>query len=283
MRRLTVLAASIAALLVSVGAASPTPHTQAATQGRWVIRDLGTINNDYSYAVAINEHGQIACNSWLGDRSEASLDAIPYMIESGYTAFLWQNGKRSKLTLGRPGSRIVAMNERGQVVGGAAVKAKGGGTVSHAFLWQKGKMTDLGTLGGPSSVAYAITERGQVVGWADTTSMAKNYRGDWEPAHHAFLWQKGNMTDLGTLGGSESKPVAINERGQVVGWADTRATGAYGPISRAFLWENGEMRDLGTLGGEESYAAAINDRGQVVGRADTKKDDPLSDHAFLWQ
>jgi len=40
------------------------------------------------------------------------------------------------------------------------------------------------------------------------------------------------MTDLGTLGGNFSGPVAINDRGQVVGYSTT----ASGEL-HAFLWE----------------------------------------------
>ena len=39
----------------------------------------------------------------------------------------------------------------------------------------------------------------------------------------AFLWEKGRTTSLGTLGGVESAATAINDSGQVVGWASTRA------------------------------------------------------------
>ena len=48
------------------------------------------------------------------------------------------------------------------------------------------------------------------------------------------------MTDLGTLGGKESEAVAINDRGQVVGWSQTKAKDKYGePIAHAFLWQTG--------------------------------------------
>ena len=70
------------------------------------------------------------------------------------------------------------------------------------------------------------------------------------------------MSDLGTLGGSESNANGINTAGQVVGWADG-ADGYY----HAFRYSDGVMSKLGPAGWEQSAAYAINDPGQVVGEA----------------
>ena len=51
------------------------------------------------------------------------------------------------------------------------------------------------------------------------------------------------MTDLGNLGGSDTRALAINNSGQVVGSARTTTE------THAFVWENGAMTDLGTLYG----------------------------------
>lgn len=69
------------------------------------------------------------------------------------------------------------------------------------------------------------------------------------------------ITDLGTLGGTSSQALALNNRGQVVGVS--RLAGDVS--SHAFLYTNGSMYDLGTLGGDYSEARGINNSGQVVG------------------
>ena len=67
-----------------------------------------------------------------------------------------------------------------------------------------------------------------------------------------------NVTDLGSLGGSSTVALGVNNLGQVVG---TSATGQLGgpnaacgdhgcPISHAFLWDAGRMSDLGVSGEE---------------------------------
>jgi probable HAF family extracellular repeat protein len=130
---------------------------------------------------------------------------------------------------------------------------------------------DLGTLpGGNSSDATGINDRGQVVGVSQTAS----------GEYHAFLWQEGTMTDLGTLPGAalpESAAYGINARGQVVGDGYFASSTLH-----AFLWQEGTMTDLGTLPPPAfrfSSARGINDRGQVVGGGYTAS----GFHAFLWE
>jgi probable HAF family extracellular repeat protein len=78
------------------------------------------------------------------------------------------------------------------------------------------------------------------------------------------------------LSGTNSSAVAINNRGQIVGWSDR------GSCYHAVLWEKGKMRDLGTLGGACSMAKAINDRGEVVGWSLKTGENWKTERAFLW-
>ena len=121
------------------------------------------------------------------------------------------------------------------------------------------QITDLGSLAPADSAfcrgseAVAINARGQVVGWSRTGSARF-----WVCPTHAFLWEDGVMTDLGTLGGwgRNSFATHINGRGQVAGysWIDAETY-------HAFLWEAGTMQDLGTLGGNSSTPAGLGPAG----------------------
>jgi probable HAF family extracellular repeat protein len=129
----------------------------------------------------------------------------------------------------------------------------------------------LGFLGdGSESWAVGVNNSNQVVGVSYTT--ADGYYGP----HHGFLWENGVMQDLGTLGGTRSYPTEINDRGQVVGWADT-PDGAL----HAFFWDKGSMQDLGPVAVSHwnlnRYTAAhVNNRGQVIGNRP-------GGGPFLWQ
>jgi probable HAF family extracellular repeat protein len=84
-------------------------------------------------------------------------------------------------------------------------------------------------------------------------------------------------TDLGTLGGTFSTALAVNDSGVVVGQSNL----AGNVQSDAFLWtQAGGMVDLGRLGGNTSFADAVNASGQVVGG--TTFSPTRANHAFSW-
>lgn len=88
--------------------------------------------------------------------------------------------------------------------------------------------------------------------------------------------QRYRLDDLGTLGGRDTHPNSINNRGQVVGYS--KYSTEDGPY-HAFLWEDHVMTDLGALGGVFSEAYDLNDSTRIVGITDT--DDKGT--GFLWR
>ena len=77
------------------------------------------------------------------------------------------------------------------------------------------------------------------------------------------------FTDIGGFGGNDSRAIAVNESGQIVGSSNFPGNGP----GHAFRYSNGAMQDLGTLGGTSSSASDINASGQIV---DSRTGVPLS-------
>jgi probable HAF family extracellular repeat protein len=132
-----------------------------------------------------------------------------------------------------------------------------GGTSQHAFVISGGTRTTLpdlsnyGCCPGGLSGASGISNSHQIVGAS----------GNGQGVERAVMWTNGTITDLGTLGGAGSGAYAINDLGQVTGWAQTAA----GPV-HLFLY-SGMMTDLGTFApGAVPVPKAINNHGVIVGQ-----------------
>lgn len=130
-------------------------------------------------------------------------------------------------------------------------------------------VTDLGSLGTLDTFAFAVNDSSRVAGYSYVESVPP-------PGfdRHAFLWQQGQVQDLGVLpGGSYSWGTDLNEAGQVCGFADD-ATG----VEHLILYRNGAVEDLGapTSGGE---ARGLNNLGQIAGYSLAESFNP---HALFW-
>ena len=138
-------------------------------------------------------------------------------------------------------------------------------------LWAQTSYT--AALVGPVSTVHprAMNGHGDVAGYIDVTVGGLG-------ATHAFVWKAGTLTDLGTLGGRNSRATGINNDGVVIGWSETSSTAtpiagslnAYN-ISHAFSYSSGTMTDLGSAAGANgsSTALLINNSGLIVGQTDT--------------
>jgi len=92
-----------------------------------------------------------------------------------------------------------------------------------------------------------------------------------------FFYDGKATVDIGTLGGSSTNAVGLNNAGQLTGHS-TMPSG----LEHAFVWRAGSgFVDLGSLpGAPNSFATAINNRGVVVGSSDGAPFIPA--RAFRW-
>jgi probable HAF family extracellular repeat protein len=258
--------------------------------------DLGTLGGPNSSVIwpGQNDRGMI-----VGIAQTAELDSLgqrwscasffPAATGHACVGFVWQNGAMRALpTLGGQNGFATGINNRGQAVGWAE------NTVSdptctapqvrqfRAVRWGPGpdQVQELPPFAdGTTSAATGINERGQVVG---ISGICANAFGG-ASARHAVLWDKdGQPRDLGDLGGSSwNTPMAINNGGDVVGFANLPGENG-GFTLHAVLWPRGQgIQPLGTLeGNAHSQAHSINGHGQIVG---VSSGGTGPTRAFIWQ
>lgn len=219
---------------------------------------------------------------------------------------------------GSQSNGYAGVTNNGWVAGDSFLPAHGkypADSTEHAFVWRDSVMTDLGTLGGQNSgAAYPIKDnRGLIVGQAQGAQVDPNKESwgqaygcidinnnnapipcdGWENVQLGYLWQNGVMTELPPIGGYNSSAFGVNNRGQVVGLAETGTADSncvspqqldyeavvYGP-------KRGEVHELPTFPGDAvAGATAINDNGDVVGFSGSCVVPTFASgvHAVLWR
>lgn len=260
--------------------------------------DLGTLggpNSSVAWPVKNNRGivsgiAQTAHKDPLGERWSCSA-FFPAATAAGHRClgFRWRAGVMHPLpTLGGTNGFATGTNDRGQTVGWAENRVHDASCVTpqvlqfRAVVWGRNprNLRELPPLPGDTvSAATALNDHGQVVGISGYCDQAVGRYS----AIHAVLWQHGKPTSLGTFGGvAWNTPMSINQRGDVIGFANASAAdgGDFNP--RAFLWTTTRgIRNLRTLPGDAtSQALAVNDRREVVG---TSCDADGSCRAVLWR
>ncbi len=125
------------------------------------VTELGTLGGSESYALDINNLGQVVGTA---QKTAASYNA----------PFIWQNGVMTEILGVGPGlgGNAWGINDHGQVVGDSNPTVGGVGDTNHAFIWENGVTVDLNdvsitTVANGQWVlrhAYEINNQGQIVG-----------------------------------------------------------------------------------------------------------------------
>ena len=234
------------------------------------IINLGTLGTGVESAASyVKNGGQVVGNATIDTTFDPFAFAGLGPFSSPSHVFTWKNGvMRDISTLGGPDSFAAGgcNNERDELVSGTSFtdsipNSDTGLPTTDPFLWENGKMKDLGSLGGTFGFAQCANNRGQVIGLSSLTGGAC-FTGS--GLCHAFFWDGANLNDLRTLGGSFSIAFWLNENGEAVGGATTTDDESF----HATVWRNGQITDLGTLEGDcFSIACAINSKSQIVGQS----------------
>jgi len=205
--------------------------------------------------------------------------------------FKWEDGVMTRLpTLGGTHGFATGSNNLGQIVGWAENRVHDATCVEpqqlqfRAVVWgpRDDQIRQLRPLPGTDdsvTAATALNDFGQVVGISGICDQAVGRFS----AIHSVLWEHGRPIEIGDFGGvAWNTPMAINQRGDVVGFANASAADGGNFNPRAFLWIRDQgIRNLGAVPGDvTSQATGINEWRQVVGQSCDADDNC---RGFLWQ
>jgi len=163
----------------------------------------------------------------------------------------------------------------------------------RALIDVDGFKLDLGTLGGTNTWMNwgEINDFAQVVGYSETSVSDPNGEDVCGFGTHLecqpFLWQFFHMSALPLLGGNNGQASAINNLGEIAGFAETATVDPGCPpnlIRTPVLWKNGnsQAQALPTVDRDpDGDAFWINDRGQAVGDSGNCTGTIL--HAISWE
>ena len=244
-------------------------HGYILTSGKFTVVDYP--GSTFTGLTGINAAGNI-----VGRTTVAT-------VNHGFV-YLRQEHQRPSYTITDLGSTGAAPGQAYSIAdnGLTAGAVIGRDKTSHATLWYGPFKSDLNSsLGGQNSLAYSVSENGWVVGIAENAttdingedfcgfrSFGLTTRG---VTCSPFAWHNGVATKLPLLGGFNGQASWVNNRGEVVGMAETarrdpKCTPPQVLQFRPTLWIDGKVRELPVIGNDQNgLAFANNDLGQVVG------------------
>jgi probable HAF family extracellular repeat protein len=240
--------------------------------------ELGLPSGTVSHGVAMNDAGIVVGDSAIGpdvreihayqwdsgvpwdlgvaghESGASSINSLGLIV--GYErdsignahAMLWEQGVGHRLDRFERGfSYAVAVNDAGQAA--ITAYASGPGGDAETYIAENGSLSSVGAFN-----ATGINASGQVIGYEATPL----------PDIQGFLWDSSALRQIGDAS-TPFLPLAINDRGQIVGSTLTRAGAEH-----AAFWEDAVVLDLNEVvsggdGWELWRATAINNAGQIVG------------------
>lgn len=281
--------------------------SSAASAVTFDIYELGTLGGTKTYANAINDSGQVTGYSYLsGDNMRHAFlgdvngltdlgtlggdNSVGYGINnlgkvvgstttvpSSHTTTYFIGDANQLTDLGKPANTNYfaarGINDSG-LISGYAVYELGPNQLGRATTLQNGGFTDYGFIeSGQTSTFFGNNNSGQSIGYSyfNESYPVNNANGEFR----AVIGGNGSLTDLGTLGGTKSWGLAINDNGIATG-------GSYTPNNlerHIYYGDSGGLTDIGTLGGNWGYGRAINNNGEIVGNSQTSTGQA---HAFYY-
>lgn len=226
-------------------------------------------HSTFHWTHAMNEAGQVVGYSQFIDRNVPS--------KSKRRAFILEGGERRFLPIpdGYDDGEARGINNQAMVIGNVWQRDV---SDRYAVVWQDDAVTLLGEPHDFSTAeAEAVNDSGQILvravrsnmvelleqaagngnldEWAENVS--KMQKNAWEAKQQSYLWYRGQWQPIDGLA------LALNNRGQVVGWS-----GGLSP--HASLWQNDEQVDINQClpansGWHLMRATDINNHGQIVG------------------
>jgi len=223
------------------------------------LSDIPVSQGDFLYFI-VDPNGDHFCDSTALEITLTPVELTTYRLTRIGDEVFNRSGVRPT---------ILDINEHGEMVSSAPLVPDG---EIRAILLSNDMVTELGDLAGgasPNAYASAINDLTQITGTNEIYGASGNL------VTRGFLWDGGQISDLGVDQIPLNDPLDINNRGQIVGSSISAEN-----VERPFLWQAGSTSFLETetpacpvnLGGS---ARAINNNGVIVGT--------LNSRAVMWQ